>query len=149
MFAYLPILYLLWDIFSYFFSFIISLSIWRHYWTRNMFISVVFIIIWLLSHVYIRYGHCFWKTILLYTLSGIVLNYVCISTHMIILVFEFTAMISSHEINMADIILLCFSCQETQRKCMAICNNYPILCLGNIFQIIRNSLFYLKFFMCM
>lgn len=72
---------------------------------------------------------CSSKTIPLNTLSGIILNYVCISTHVIVLLLELTArksfifseerhfFLSDHEINTASSPdPFSFSCQETQRK---------------------------------
>lgn len=41
---------------------------------------------------------------------------------------------------------LCFSCQETRKIFNVHMNNYRILCFSNIFQVIKNCLFYLNIY---
>lgn len=91
------------------------------------------------------------------TLCGIILNYVCISTHLIVLLLQINCQeviylfsrktfLFTRSWDQFSLItwLIVLTVKELKENLMAICNNYQILCLGNIFQIIRNCQFYLN-----
>lgn len=92
------------------------------------------------------------------TISGMILNYVCTGTHMIILLLWLTSrklfifseehffflIRSWNQYGLITCLFFVLTIKELREILMAFCNNYEILYLRNIFQIIRDCLFHLN-----
>lgn len=123
-----------------------------------MSISVVYIVILPFSRIYIRYSNSlfFWKNSIEYFMWYNIK--LCLHKHSldsiapqincqeVIYLFSRKTFLFTRSWNQFNLItwLIVLTVKELRENLMGICNNYQILCLGNIFQIIRNCQFYLN-----